>query len=411
MLFIGVLTAAAQSSINSPYTRYGLGDLIDPVSTNNAAMGGLAYGLRNSAHINVMNPASYTSVDSLSFMFDVGFSLNSSNYKENGIKANAKNSTFDYLTMQFRLHKRLGMVMGFIPYSNVGYNFENTYKIENSDNKYITNYFSGDGGMQQIFAGLGFKITNNLSIGANFGYLYGNIKYSTTGVPEGAAYTINYNRISIDSYKFDFGVQYTQPLNSKDELTIGLTYGMGHKLNSVEKVGTQLTNGEELNNLTEKAYYDAYSIPHTFGLGAVYSHDKKIKAGLDYTFQKWEGVNCNQEINDYSYNNRSKVAAGLEYLPNPLSRNYLGRISYRIGASFQNSYLKLPSGINGPKECSASFGFGFPLKLYQRNSVLSLTGQYTRVNPAVKDMLSENRFTIKIGLTFDERWFMKWRVN
>ena len=80
LFFAGVLTAGAQSvdpssTVNSPYTRYGLGDLSEQVFANNAAMGGVGYALRTSEHINPINPASYTAVDSLSFMFDVGMSL------------------------------------------------------------------------------------------------------------------------------------------------------------------------------------------------------------------------------------------------------------------------------------------------------------------------------------------------
>lgn len=58
----------AQISTNSPYTRYGLGDMFDQSFTNNAAMGGVGYALRTPEHINAMNPASYTAVDSLSFI-------------------------------------------------------------------------------------------------------------------------------------------------------------------------------------------------------------------------------------------------------------------------------------------------------------------------------------------------------
>lgn len=51
--------------------------------------------------------------------------------------------------------------------------------------------------------------------------------------------------------------------------------------------------------------------------------------------------------------------------------------------------------IDGPKEYGVSVGLGLPLKLYQRNSVLSITGQYIHATPSVSDMLSENRFVLK----------------
>ena len=47
--------AVAQTSTNSPYTRYGFGQLADQNFGNSKAMGGIAYGLRNGYQINVIN--------------------------------------------------------------------------------------------------------------------------------------------------------------------------------------------------------------------------------------------------------------------------------------------------------------------------------------------------------------------
>ena len=49
-------------------------------------------------------------------------------------KINAHNASFDYIAMEFRLRKGLGMSFGFMPYSNVGYTFGNRNTIgSNSD--------------------------------------------------------------------------------------------------------------------------------------------------------------------------------------------------------------------------------------------------------------------------------------
>ena len=66
-------TAIAQNNTNSPYTRYGYGDLSDQSFGNSKAMGGIAFGLRDGAQINPTNPASYTAIDSLTFLFEGGF--------------------------------------------------------------------------------------------------------------------------------------------------------------------------------------------------------------------------------------------------------------------------------------------------------------------------------------------------
>ena len=119
-LFCIVATAAmAQSGTNSPYTRYGFGQLSDQSFGNSKAMGGIAYGLRDGLHINAANPASYSAVDSLTFLFDAGMSLQNTNFKESGVKTNANNSTIGYIAIQFRRWERMGMTLGFLPYSIV----------------------------------------------------------------------------------------------------------------------------------------------------------------------------------------------------------------------------------------------------------------------------------------------------
>lgn len=406
---MGAVAANAQSSTNSPYTRYGLGELSDQAFAHNAAMGGIGYALRSSEQINVMNPASYSAVDSLSFMFDIGMGLKSSNYQENGYKTNAKNASFDYLAMQFRLHPRVGFAVGFTPYSNVGYKFSRTSDIENSDDVTQTNTFYGDGGLQQIFGGIGFKILDNLSIGANVGYLYGEIDYQTLAtLSNGGDQTTTYNNTSINSYIANFGLQYTQKLSKTDKVTLGLVYGLGHDLKSTETKGIQVTDGSSYSELTEETIKDSYGIPSTFGAGLTWQHKQNLTVGADYTLQQFENVKYDNSTDFYK--NRTRIGAGIEYMPSLYGRNYLSRIRYRAGAYYSSSYMKLPE-YDGPKEWGVSAGFGLPLHLFQRNTVLSITGQYVRVLPSVKGMLSENRFVLKLGLTFNEHWFMKWRVN
>ena len=270
-LFLAVCADAwSQASTNSPYTRYGLGDMSEPVFANNAAMGGVGYALRTDQHINPMNPASYTAVDSLSFMFDTGMTLKSSNFQEGNYKSNAKNGSFDYLAMQFRLHPRVGVAIGYIPFSTVGYNFSRTKEIEGSDVT-ISNNFYGDGGLQQIFGGLGFKILDNLSVGANIAYLYGKMNYQTTAsLSNGGDQTIIYNQTSVSSYNANFGLQYTQQLDKNNSLTLRpkLSLQDNHSWNTLD--GTNLLNGVASDQVTSNSTKDAFA--YNAGLDLTYRH-------------------------------------------------------------------------------------------------------------------------------------------
>ena len=67
--------------------------------------------------------------------------------------------------------------------------------------------YKGEGGLQQVFAGLGLKVFENLSIGANLSYLYGDISHAaiTSFNNTNAFNSVRTNKISISSYKLDFG--------------------------------------------------------------------------------------------------------------------------------------------------------------------------------------------------------------
>jgi hypothetical protein len=50
---------------NSPYSRYGVGDLVPPTNIINRALGGISAGYTDFLSINFNNPASYSSFQSV----------------------------------------------------------------------------------------------------------------------------------------------------------------------------------------------------------------------------------------------------------------------------------------------------------------------------------------------------------
>lgn len=412
LLTFCAILSMAQSNINTPYSRYGFGQLTDQSFGNSKAMGGIAYGLRNGLQINAANPASYSAVDSLTFLFDAGLSLQNTNFNENGVKTNAKNSTLDYIAMQFRLFEGLGMSAGFLPYSTVGYNMSKSKQIGTdpygNSIQALESYY-GDGGLQQVFVGLGYNVFKNLSLGVNFSYLYGDITHtaSTTFNNSSALTSARGDKISISDYKLDFGVQYTHSFGKKHVVNLGAIYSLGHDVNSEGyKYQETYTSTGGSQTQTTDSIKNGFSIPHTFGIGATYVYNKKLTIGMDYTLQKWADVQFFGEKG--SFKNRSKLSLGAEYQPNALSRNYLNRVRYRVGAYYSDPYTQI-NNQEGAREYGVSFGFGLPL--FRSKSILNISGQYVKVSPKVKGMLEENSLRVNIGLTFNEGWFMKWRVD
>lgn len=411
--------AVAQNNTNSPYTRYGYGDLSPQTFGKSKGMGGVAYGLRDGYQVNAVNPASYTMVDSLTFLFDAGFSIQNTNMSDGKTKMNAGNSSFDYATMQFRLHPRLGMTLGLLPYSNVGYSFTITDAEDLQKANYKT--YSGEGGFHQAFLGIGVKILKNLSVGVNASYLWGDItRQDHLGFYAFQNYeTWRINNLSVKDFKFDIGAQYTHTINKKNEVTLGAVYSPKKKLNSEAYLQTQsaLSTGSSDSPYTDyrvtKTDIDAeYGLPMSVGVGVAYQYDKRLTLAADYTFQQWSGVKYQDEDAFYDM---QKMAVGLEYQPNNYSRNYLARIKYRIGAYYSTPYYKVAKTENNQKkyyrasnEYGVTAGLGIPLPRVR--SVLSISAQYVNVS-GKQIMMDEKYMRLCIGMTFNEIWFFKRQVE
>ena len=419
LLGLGTLSMIAQSGTKSPYSQYGLGILSDQSQGFNRGMSGLFQGFRSGSQVNMQNPASYSAVDSLSMIFDLGVSGQFTSFKEGGAKVNAKTANFEYATALFRIFPKFGVSIGLVPYTNVGYSYHTTQRIGTSSTT-STMTFSGSGGLRQAYIGLGYEFFKGFSLGANVSYFWGDYERKI-GVTSSDAYvnvlTKTYGA-EISSYKLDLGMQYKQALSKSDALTVGATFGLGHKLNadpwlSVTNIDTQTgVSAYSADTIT-----NGLSIPMTIGGGIAYCHKNSLTVGADYQLMRWGSesfpiVNENTDkyelVNNY-YMDRHKVTVGADWIPNPMSRRFLNRVHYRIGASYATPYYKI-NGQDGPKEMTVSAGFAIPLvNSWNNRSVLNVSFQWA--NLSAKNLVTENSFRVTIGLTFNERWFAKWKVD
>jgi len=419
----GVLSGAmAQSGTNSPYSQYGLGQLSDQTSGFNRGMNGLGLGFREHNQVNYINPASYSAMDSLTFIFDAGLSGQLTNFNENGTKVNAKNADFEYVVAGFRAFKHVGVSFGVIPFTNISYNYSISGYADEGRSTAYTNTYSGSGGLHQAYFGAGWEIFKGLSVGGNISYLWGDYERSVVN-----AYSDSYiNTLSkyytadINSYKLDLGLQYSLKINRQNSVTVGLTYSHGHKLGAdPECLIISNNSSTSVSDTTSLSVSNGLKIPTAFGAGLSWTHKNSLKVGADFSWQKWGEIwfpvyNVADDVQSYKltdnyYSDRYKVTVGGEYCNNEMARGFLKRVRYRVGASYATPYYNI-NGHDGPKEISVSAGFGIPIiNSYNNRSILNISGQW--VHSSAKGMITENTFRINIGLTFNERWFMKWKVD
>jgi len=359
----------------------------------------------------------------------VGVSGQMTNFKEGGRSVNAKTANFDYALIAFRVWPKVGFSFGIIPFSNIGYNYYsaayNDLNVSATGSSYYNETHDGNGGFSQTFLGIGWEVFKGLSLGANFSYFWGEYNKSTV-VNNSDTYVNTLTKTystSVNSYKLDFGVQYQTPITKKDVLTVGATVGIGHNIGGQALMTmNNYDNTNSLSYTTRDSIPDAFELPFTFGVGASVIHNQRLTVGVDYTLQKWSSINYPAQTSNitsdhklgYSLQSgmlrdRHKLTVGTDWVPNPAGRKIMGHMHYRLGASYATPYYNV-NGVKGPREISVSAGVGIPLvNSWNNRSTLNISAQW--VNTSADNLIRENSFRLNIGLTFNERWFAKWKVD
>ena len=393
----------AENGMNSPYTRYGFGQLCGMETGTSKSMGGTGIGVRNSNQINMLNPASYAAVDTLTFLLDIGASLSNTNIAENGVKLNARNTTFDYLAMQFRLLPRLGFTLGMMPYSNIGYKFGGTETIYDDEDGKVTstNTYSGEGGLHQVTAGLGYSPFKGLSVGTNFSYIYGEMyhyiynQYSDANITKRTKLYM----ADITTYNLNFGLQYQTNIG-KSRLTFGATYRPGVNIDDEAYVIETISVSDTIGR-----YHMA--LPTEYGAGVSYTYDNRLTIAADYSVQQYSTV----EFFGAKGCDRTRASLGVEYIPELLTRKLLRRTRYRAGLHYATAHYTI-DGKQGPTEYGAIVGVGLPIMNgWNGKSIVNISAQAVHTRPNAPGMITENSLRLNIGLSFNETWFNKWKVQ
>ena len=411
-----ILGAWAQGGTKSPYSQFGIGALSDQSQGMGRGMNGVGYALREGNMVNTLNPASYSCVDSLTMLFDMGLSGQVTNFKEGHVKRNASIANFEYATGSFRAWKNVGVAFGVLPYSNVGYDYATTTR--DAETGTLTQSYTGSGGLHQLFLGMGWRVFKPLSIGVNASYLWGSIDRTVTPSASAASNTLTKKyTTAVNSYKLDFGLQWQQPIGKADHLTVGAVVGLGHNLkNDAEMIISSLNSQSSSTHADTTRIADAMELPISFGVGAAYNKGGKLTVAADFTLEKWGSTEFPGTLTGTGYQkmsgllqDRMKVNIGADWLPDPMGQKYMQHVHYRIGAGYATPYYKI-NGQDGPKELSVSAGLGIPIiNAHNNRSLLNVSAQWVHASAA--NFITENTFRINIGITFNEPWFMKWKVN
>ena len=403
------IIVAAHADVNTPYSMYGYGMIGDRSTSMQRQMGGIGYAMQSGRQINVMNPASYASIDSLTFLWDMGANMNMQWSKDQSGKTHGYGGGLDYVTMEFPLSKYMGMSIGMVPVTQVGYSFGDDIKFGARQNQ-------GSGGITEAYAGISGKI-KGFSVGVNVSYDFGTIQNDVYATPTASSQSLFEQIMQIRDWNIVAGIQYRQPINRYNSLTVGATYSpkktfLGNTWLTIQDLGSDTSP----DTVAYSSMKDRYYSPQTFGVGLAYTHEKvhRIMVEADFTLQQWSDAPFSSLKDDVGqvvfdgmkFADRQKIAVGGEYIHN-VRGSYFERMPWRLGAYYTDDYLKIQG--NRMKEYGVSLGTGFTAPGGKTMINLGLEWKHRRTSPV--NLLSENYFNIMLGVNFNEVWFFKRKIN
>ena len=404
--------AFAQNGTISPYSYFGIGDDRDKGAVDTQMMGGVSmYG--DSIHINLSNPAAYSKLRLTAYT--AGISHKEYQLKSWNEEQRTSVTNLDYLAIGFPLAKNVGFGFGIMPYSSVGYSLNST---SNSANGEVSNFFEGEGGLNRLYASIGFEPIKNLSFGVTANFNFGTLEYQRIQSVEGVQFgTLDDRESNINGYDFKYALNYNPTIkdkytlytsvliNTQGNLTSENTQTLGSFSlvtgNNVEVVDVDL-DASNLRNTELK-------IPTrtTFGLG--FGENKKWFLGAEYSFQQMgDFENTFLGLDNIDYGDANTYALGGYWIPDYRSlTGYFNRITYRAGLRYDMTGMT----INNKEINNFGITFGLGLPLGADFSNLNVGFELGRRGTTDANLIEESYFKVNIGLSLNDRWFQQRKIN
>jgi hypothetical protein len=416
-IFAFSFTAKGQKLINSPYSRFNIGTLEKTGAFRSLSMGGTGVAMRDNSSIYYVNPASYSSFDTISFLFDFGVDYSIIDLKSGTNKYRSDDMNFHHLIIGFPIGKGWGVAAGLVPLSNGYYNLSETIKLGDPGYDPLTgavlSTHKGTGGFTNFFLGTGVNITKNISIGANLSVIFGQLERINQF--EFGDYTntfgqFNSEKLRINGANIEYGAQYTKAIKKDYFFTAGISLNSAKRYNSdFEKLAERFAAYTPSAYSPDTLYYsntsskDSTKLPSSIKAGIAFGKKDKFVASIDYISSNWADAKIHGS-NGYLANSKSWLF-GIEIIPDKLSNySFLKRVEYRFGGHISDNYLL----INGEqlKEYGASVGLGLRMRntLSKTNIYFDFTRKQGNISAGMHD---ENYYSVGISLNLYDWWFMK----
>ena len=444
-LIPGPMKVIAQD--NSPYSRYGIGDLVPSTNITGRGMGSISAAYTDPFSINFNNPASYSNFQSFieqrskklasgRVLLDIGMNFESRTLKEKNIteKFTAYNALFSHLQLGIPVSPKWGISFGLRPVSRISYKINKYERLYDPNTQLLIDssltQFSGNGGSYLASIGTGYKLSNNLSVGFNVGYLFGAKDYSTRRqlINDTVSYQQSnfQTKTSFGKIYFNAGLIYSDTLNKNQDkskqiiLAIG-TYGnLKRNLDASKDViyetfirdptfgDTRVDSISEQKDIKGTVVY-----PASYGIGFTLERLVQQKKagwlfGMDFVQNNWNQYRFYNQLDSLQSKWELRIGAQLQPIP---KKNYFSNVVYRAGFFIGPDYIKVKNKL---PQYGVSFGMGLPLRTSRFNryefNMINIALEYSKRGNN-SNLLKESLFRLSIGFSFSDFWFIKHKYD
>jgi len=411
----------AQNGSVSPYSYFGIGEIQSKGTMENQMMGGIGM-FADSIHVNLKNPAA---LSKLGVQFGENFGITAYTFGLSHKRLSLQNSTesqsssstnLEYLSIAMAIKKGFGIGFGIMPYSSVGYNLvsENV----NDNDVLVTNIFEGDGGLNKVYFSVGYEFVKNLSVGVTANFNFGTMDYDRIQSLENVQFgTFDKRTSEVNGMDFNYALNYNPTINDKYNIFASLRVNTQANLTSKneKEIGSfSVTTGQNIEVI--KADLDAVNlrntelkIPTTTTLGLGFGEHRKWFLGAEYSFQGLSSFsNDFIDVDNLVYEDASSFAFGGFYIPDHSAfSGYYKQITYRAGLRMDKTGMTINNTeINN---FGITFGFGFPMRGSFSN--LNLGFELGKRGTTDANLIEEDYFKVNLGLSLNDLWFSKRRIN
>lgn len=417
------ITATAQSNNDgSLYSRFGIGELRSFGSSQIQAMGNAGFGMHSLNYANLTNPGTWA--DQVLTRASAGFTYQ--NIRISNAAGDESRLASGYLNgVQFSfplLERKLGVALGFVPYSKVSYRVQEsgTYIMEDPepDTLDFTIDFVGSGGLQNVTGGFGYRFSPSISVGVSLNGIFGIVENGRRTSFIGADPDFQFVDTNVRSSTQLFGLSGTIGMLLSTTRLFGeedfISFGAAFTTPSTLSGDRVRTLGEDLDRDTlGTAVSGDVRLPWRLAAGAAYQPNPRWMLVAGGRYEPWTqfesdlpfpGYTPDDAESDDRLADRIQGGAGVEFMPAGADQlaSYFARVAYRFGVYYDRSYIS-PDARQNIATMALTGGLSLPTRM--SGTRLDVNIQVGTRGSTEGNLVRDVFYRLSANVNIGERWF------